>query len=152
MSVLIRDGRVVDNLWRLLPEGDTAPLPAEGRMLLALPRWLEESGNPRRAACGVWLQPDEGMALLQADLPMLPVIALSFPVFTDGRAYSQARLLRRRHGYQGELRAVGDVLIDQLSGMARCGFDAFLLRADQPPGAALAALGVGPRPSWPRMP
>lgn len=155
MSVLIRDGRVVDNLWQQLPEGgegDAAPLPAEGRILLPLPRWLEEGRNPRRATCGVWLQPHEDPELLVPDLPTLPVIALRFPVFTDGRAYSQARLLRQRHGFQGELRAVGDVLRDQLAAMARCGFDAFLLRADQSPEAALAALGGGPRPPWPRWP
>lgn len=155
MSVLIRDGRVVDDVWTLLPggeEGDAAPLPAEGRILLPLPRWLEEGRNPRRATCGVWLQPHEDPELLLPDLPTLPVIVLRFPVFTDGRAYSQARLLRQRHGFQGELRAVGDVLRDQLAAMARCGFDAFLLRADQSPEAALAALGGGPRPSWPRVP
>lgn len=155
MSVLIRDGRISEDIWQLLPEGgegDAAPLPAAGRILLPLPRWLEESRNPQRAACGVWLQPHEDPELLVPDLPALPVIALRFPVFTDGRAYSQARLLRQRHGFRGELRAVGDVLRDQLSAMARCGFDAFLLRADQSPEAALAALGGGPRPPWPRWP
>ncbi|KAB2968712.1 DUF934 domain-containing protein [Zoogloea sp.] len=155
MSTLIRDGLITEDLWQLLPEsgeGDAAPLPAEGRILLPLPRWLEERRNGLRAACGVWLQPDEDPLRLLPDLPTLPVIALRFPVFTDGRAYSQARLLRQRHGFAGELRAIGDVLPDQLSAMARCGFDAFVLRADQSPAAALAALSGGPRPTWPRVP
>ncbi|MFD2189978.1 DUF934 domain-containing protein [Pistricoccus aurantiacus] len=60
-----------------------------------------------------------------------PVIAIDFPAFTDGRGYTLARQLRERYGYRGEIRAVGDVLIDQLFYMHRCGFDAFLLREDQ---------------------
>ena len=58
-------------------------------------------------------------------------INLEFPKFTDGRAYSQAFLLRRRLGFKGEIRATGDVLIDQLVQMKRSGFDAAVLRADQ---------------------
>ena len=69
----------------------------------------------------------------------IPLIAIRFPVFTDGRGYSLARLLRTRHGYTGELRAVGDVLRDQLYFLQGCGFDAFQLRADQCPEEALAA-------------
>lgn len=160
MSTLIRNGQVVENRWSILPEeeGIRLPeeggisLPAEGGLLLPLARWLEEGGNPRRAACGVWLKPQDDPAQLLPDLETLPVIALSFPVFTDGRAYSQARLLRQRHGFQGELRAIGDVLPDQLAVMARCGFNAFLLRADQSPAAALAALAAGPHPPWPHRP
>lgn len=152
MSVLIRNGEVVENRWSILPEEEGISLPAEGGLLLPLPRWLEEGGNPRRAACGVWLKPQDDPAQLLPDLETLPVIALSFPVFTDGRAYSQARLLRQRHGFQGELRAIGDVLPDQLAAMARCGFNAFLLRADQSPAAALAALAAGPHPPWPHRP
>jgi len=66
---------------------------------------------------------------------------VSFPVFTDGRGYSIARLLRDRHGWTGELRAVGDVLRDQLFALARCGFDSFALRAGQDVQASLAAFG-----------
>jgi len=69
------------------------------------------------------------------------VIAIQFPVFTDGRDYSLARLLRGRHGYGGELRAVGDVLRDQIYVLLRCGFDAFSPRVDQSLEEALAALG-----------
>jgi len=152
MSALIRNGQVVENRWSILPEDGGISLPEEGGLLLPLARWLEEGGNPRRAACGVWLKPQDDPAQLLPDLATLPVIALSFPVFTDGRAYSQARLLRQRHGFQGELRAIGDVLPDQLAAMARCGFNAFLLRADQSPAAAFAALAAGPHPPWPHRP
>ncbi len=68
-------------------------------------------------------------------------IDLSFPKFTDGRAYSQAFLLRRRLGFKGELRATGDVLVDQLPQMQRCGFDSAVLRADQSLASAQRQLG-----------
>lgn len=152
MSVLIRKGAAVEDRWLILPEEEGTRLPEDGGVLLPLQRWFEEGGNPRRVACGVWLKPQDDPAQLLPDLPTVPVIALGFPVFTDGRAYSQARLLRQRYGFRGELRAIGDVLTDQLAAMARCGFDAFLLRADQSPAAALAALAAGPHPPWPHRP
>ncbi|WP_213360916.1 DUF934 domain-containing protein [Brachymonas denitrificans] len=68
---------------------------------------------------------------LQADLAGISVVELQFPAHTDGRAYSQAQLLRRRRGFAGTLRATGEVLIDQLPQMQRCGFDQAVLRADQ---------------------
>jgi uncharacterized protein (DUF934 family) len=67
------------------------------------------------------------------DLEHFQVIALNFPAFTDGRHYSSARLLRDRYGYKGEMRAIGDVLRDQLFYMRRCGFDAFAVRPDRDP-------------------
>jgi uncharacterized protein (DUF934 family) len=88
---------------------------------------------------GVRLPNTADVADLAEDLPVLEVVALEFPKFADGRAYSQARLLRERHGYRGEIRAVGDVLRDQLFFMARSGFDAFELRADRSLEDALAA-------------
>ena len=70
---------------------------------------------------------------LTQDLEGVQIIALHFPQFTDGRAFSQALLLRRRCGFQGEIRATGDVLVDQLQQMQRCGFSSAVLRADQDP-------------------
>ena len=69
-------------------------------------------------------------------------IAVDFPAFTDGRGYTIARLLRERYGYTGEIRAVGDVLVDQLDYMRRCGFSAMALRDDQHPEDALRALNA----------
>jgi uncharacterized protein (DUF934 family) len=71
---------------------------------------------------------------------MLPVVAIHFPTFTDGRGYSLARLLRQRHGFGGDLRATGDVLRDQIYLLHKCGFSSFALREDQDPEEALAAL------------
>jgi uncharacterized protein (DUF934 family) len=86
------------------------------------------------------LGPDDEVEHLQPWLATLPLIALDFPSFRDGRAYSQAYLLRTRLGWQGELRAIGDVLRDQLSHMRQCGFDAFALRADKSAEDALKGL------------
>lgn len=79
---------------------------------------------------------------LAAELRQATAIAIDFPVFTDGRGYTLARLLRERFGYQGEVRAVGDVLVDQLDYMRRCGFTAMALRLDQHPEDALRAMNA----------
>ena len=76
------------------------------------------------------------------DLAHFAVIGVNFPKFADGRGYSSARLLRERYGYRGEIRAIGDVLQDQLFYMKRCGIDAFAVREDKDIEAALAGLNV----------
>ncbi len=90
--------------------------------------WLEAPGKDVAPllSSDTELTPELAGQLLDA-----PLIAIDFPKFTDGRGYSIARLLRERYGYAGQIRAVGDVLIDQLFYMSRCGFNAFLLRKDQ---------------------
>ena len=89
---------------------------------------------------GVRLAPDEAVEVLAYDLARIPLVALSFPKFRDGRPFSAARILRERLGFAGELRAVGDVLLEQAKFMIRCGFDAFEpadgSRADQWTAAA----------------
>jgi uncharacterized protein (DUF934 family) len=74
---------------------------------------------------GVRIEPDEAVEALAYDLPRLALVALVFPKFRDGRAYSAARILRERMGFAGELRAVGDVLLEQARFLVRCGFDSF---------------------------
>ena len=133
MPHVIKHGRLVDDPWRIAAAGEAPP--ADGApMIPALADWLAAPGP------AVWLAPDEAPDALLAQLDRLALIAIHFPVFTDGRGYSLARLLRDRHGYRGELRAIGDVLRDQLYFLHACGFDAFALRADQSPEAAIAAL------------
>ncbi|HLX80691.1 MAG TPA: DUF934 domain-containing protein [Burkholderiales bacterium] len=85
------------------------------------------------------LEPTDDPAVLAAAAGLARVIAVNFPRFGDGRGYSIARLLRERYGYQGELRAIGEVARDHLQAMARCGFDAFQLREGEDPQEALAA-------------
>jgi len=80
---------------------------------------------------GVWLDSDEGPEELEVHLDKLALIAINFPKFVDGRGYSYARILRDRLGYKGELRAIGDIMHDQMFYLNRCGFDAFAVREDK---------------------
>ncbi|MGM8935294.1 DUF934 domain-containing protein [Pseudomonas neustonica] len=128
--------------WMLaltLPEDSTAPL------ILSLSDWLARQPEAvlqaeQISADAVCLQPDDEAEQLEPYLAVLPLIAVHFPTFRDGRGYSQAYLLRTRLGWQGELRAVGDVLRDQLSHMRQCGFDAFAVREDKSAEDALKGL------------
>jgi uncharacterized protein (DUF934 family) len=124
---------VTDDPWTLVREPST-PRP-DGLLMLPLTHWLE---SPSTHA--VWLGPDDEVESLVPWLASLPLIALDFPSFRDGRAYSQAYLLRSRFSWAGELRAIGDVLRDQLSHMRQCGFDSFAVREDKSAEDALKGL------------
>ncbi|MBL8226804.1 MAG: DUF934 domain-containing protein [Chromatiales bacterium] len=118
-------------------------VPATGAVIVSLARWQadREALLARGTLVGVRLKSDQHPGVLAADLPRLAVIALEFPKFRDGRAYTYARLLRERYGYAGELRAVGDVLQEQLNYMRRCGFDSFDLASPDPERAWSAVVG-----------
>ncbi|MCK7596967.1 DUF934 domain-containing protein [Microbulbifer sp. CAU 1566] len=135
---LIIDGEVVANGWNLLPlDGDTeitAENLAPGKVILPLSVWLElrEHLTERKNEIGVWLDSDETAELIGDQASELPLIAAHFPAFTDGRAFTAGRLLRQRYGFEGELRAVGNFIRDQLTYLKRCGFNAFAYQGDQP--------------------
>ncbi|MFM9967820.1 MAG: DUF934 domain-containing protein [Burkholderiales bacterium] len=144
MAKLIQNHRVVADKWQLLKlgaDGALPSVPAEGDVLVPLKVWLAQHDAlaVRAGLTGVWLDSNEGAETVAADLKRLPLIAINFPAFTDGRGYSTARLLRERYGYSGELRAIGDVGRDHLLNMQRCGFDAYLLREDEDVEVALTA-------------
>ena len=142
MAKLIKNRRLATDTWSLLSAGATlADLPEAGDAIVPLPVWLaQRDALARRAGrVGVWLYGHEDPAALAADLGSLPLVAVNFPKFSDGRGFSTAALLRERYGFNGELRAIGDVLRDQLFFLRRCGFDAFALRDDQDAAAAAAA-------------
>lgn len=107
--------------------------------LLTLPEWLARDGATFEAPVGIVLMPTDDPLALAGHLDGLAVIAVEFAKFNDGRGYSIATLLRSRLGFKGEIRAVGDVLTDQLFAMARCGIDSFALRGDQDVAAAKRA-------------
>ena len=113
---------------------DDEPLPASGSIIVSLDRWQNEREAllARGDAFGVRFASDQSPARVADDLQHFAVCALDFPKFTDGRAYSYARLLRDRFGYAGEVRAVGNVLLEQLQFMARSGFDAFEIDSEDP--------------------
>ena len=122
---LIRTTGPVEDPWTTLKDED--PLPADGAIIVTLARWQanRDALLARPGPLGIFLKSDQPPSLIAADIERFDVIALNFPKFTNGRAYSSARLLRERYGYRGELRAVGNVLRDQLQLMLRCGFDSF---------------------------
>ena len=104
---------------------DDQDIPA-GDVIVSLKRFMAEGDQLLAGrAVGVRVESDQAVEDLAYDLPRIVVVALSFPKFLDGRAYSSARLLRERYGYKGQIRAVGEVLREQALLMVRCGFDAF---------------------------
>jgi uncharacterized protein (DUF934 family) len=137
---LIKDGKPIDDPW--VAVDDDANLPTQGPVIVSLQRWLADQDGllARGEPLGIHLKSDQPPEAIAGDLDRFAVIALEFPKFTDGRAYSYARLLRQRYGYEGELRAVGNVLRDQLLFMHRGGFDAFEVADDEAADAWLAAL------------
>lgn len=143
MARIIKNGGIAEDNWQTLAlgEGDspeTVALPA-GEVLFPLAVWLARKDEiaARGGPFGLLLQPDERIEDIAGEIGRFAVIAVNFPKFVDGRGYSTAALLRQRHGYRGELRAVGDILHDQLFYLRRVGFDAFALRADKSADYAL---------------
>ncbi|MGD8861064.1 MAG: DUF934 domain-containing protein [Myxococcales bacterium] len=135
---LIKNGKVVQDDWTDV--ADDAPLP-EGGVIVSLARLQNERETlaAREGKLGVRLPSDALPDDIAGDLPALSLVAIEFPKYVDGRGYSVARLLRERHGFGGELRAVGNVLRDQLFYMSRCGFDAYELQPGKDEQDALDA-------------
>jgi len=133
MPTLIKNGQVAANDWQLV-DMDAGLDKVEGtdtvaNVIVPLAMWLAEKDTLARCGktIGVWLDSDDDPYSFADDAASLPLIALKFPSFRDGRAYSSAAILRTRMNFKGELRAVGDVLRDQLYYMQKCGFDSFEL-------------------------
>ena len=141
---IIRDREVIADDWQLVPaiaEGAAAHLP-DGKLIVPLNVWLAQTDalTERKQPIGVWLDSNQDAADIANAVSNFAVVAVNFPKFADGRGYSIATLLRSRYGYKGELRAIGDVLRDQLFYMQRVGFNAFAVRADKDIHDALQAL------------
>ncbi len=134
--MIIKNKAVVSDDWTILrlqenetPESVSVPA---GKVIVPLRVWqAQRSRLQDRSGLGVWLASNERPEDLKGDLDRFDVIAVDFPRFADGRGYSIAYNLRARLGYTGELRAIGDVLRDQLFYMQRVGFDAFAPRPDK---------------------
>jgi len=130
MPQLIKNGAPVENPWVIVPREesvDDALARPEAHLLVPVQMWLDH--NERLAQSGkriaVWLDSDQHPEMISAKVNEFELIALNFPKFSDGRAFSYAVALRKHYGYKGELRAIGDVLRDPLFYMKRCGFDSF---------------------------
>ena len=136
MPKLIKDGSLADDQWVLVKEatdpGILQVLP--GRNIIVPHRFwkfFQDDIAEYNGEVTIWLDSHENVGDIRERLNNFPLIALNFPVFSDGRSYTNARELRENLGFQGELRAIGDVLRDQLFYMHRCGFNGFQLRHDQ---------------------
>ncbi|MFG6449417.1 DUF934 domain-containing protein [Roseateles sp. BYS180W] len=128
--------------------GEDGPVPhpaAAPHLLLTLEQWHAVRDNwPAGLPVGVELPNDLDVETLAADLPKLSLVAVQFPKWVDGRAYTQARLLRTRLKFQGEIRATGEVLVDMALLLQRTGVDVAVLRADQSIEAAQRTLAFFP--------
>jgi uncharacterized protein (DUF934 family) len=146
---LLRDRIIVADDWLYASELAAAPATGNGArdgrppgVILAFDQWIakRDAWLSREVSVGVVLQPEHKVETLAPDLARLSLVACSFPGPSEGRGYSQGRLLRERYDFQGELRATGYVRIDQLFFLARCGFNSFELPDhDLAAGAAAAA-------------
>ncbi len=150
-----RDGGFAEDVWTALDDG--AAIPERGAIVVAFARWqadkaaLETRGDP----IGVAIVAGKDVVGALAEAAKRPLVALRFDKFADGRAFSYAELLRERYGFKGELRATGEVLLDEIALMLRCGFtsfevtDANTLRALEegrlPKGALFYQPALGPR-------
>ena len=145
MGRLIKDGEMVKDYWTVLydiNDAETQNTKDKKNIIVPLQSWnrfhneLKTSTNQ----VAVWLDSNEFTNQIIGDVNEIPLIALNFPVITDGRSYSNARELRLELHYSGEIRAIGDVLRDQIFYMSRCGFNSFLIREDQDSASCLKAL------------
>ncbi|QIG95349.1 MULTISPECIES: DUF934 domain-containing protein [unclassified Bradyrhizobium] len=137
---LVKQGRLTTDLFVHVADG--AELPGDGAVLVSAERFLAdpEALLRRPGKVGVIWPNNRNLDDLVSHLDRLASVALVFPTFRDGRAYSQARLLRERYGYDGELRATGQVLRDQFVFMTRAGFDAFEVKKDADADAFAATM------------
>lgn len=125
--------QVIEDDWQLLRSADEIQADRLARSIVPFSYWRDrgEGVGGKSSVKAVWISPDDDFEPYAKDLHALDLIAVDFPSFRDGRGYSIATLLRARYAWIGQLRAVGDVLRDQLNYMRRCGFDAFAVRADK---------------------
>jgi len=140
MAKLIKNGAfVTDDPWVRVADDEMVV----ENSVITLDRWIHEQAELQplasRGKLGVYLREDQTADLLAEQCRNFAVIEINFPKFTDGRGYSAARLLREQYSYAGDIRAVGDILIDQLFFYMRCGFSSYALRDDQNEENALAA-------------
>ena len=141
MPTLIKNRQVAENIWQHADETTVASLP--GKIIVSLRVFANNAETlAERFAKGdiaLKLESDQNIDELPENCSICPMIAIDFPKFTDGRGYTLARELRTVKHYKGEIRAVGDVLHDQLNAMERCGFDAFELADGKDAQKALTA-------------
>ena len=140
MALIIKNREVVEDDWTVISADAEGrfPLPEAlppGKILVPLALWKTAhaalTSTRQKSELGIWLAPNDEPEEAAPAFDAVTILAVQFLVFRDGRGISIARLLRERHGWKGEIRAIGDVLRDQIGYMSRCGIDAFAVRADK---------------------
>ena len=130
---VINHRQIVEDSWQAIDDETSIEQLPSGKIIVSTSFWNEnkQALRQRGEALGIKLAPEEDVEVIAAELADFALLALQFPTFRDGRAYSQARNLRQHHDYQGEIRASGNVLRDQLAFMERVGFNSFEIDAHQ---------------------
>lgn len=136
---IIKNGEIVLDRWTLISDD---PIPSAGCIIVSLSRWVAEKPEllARDGELGIFVTAENTLDIIKDDLKHFQLIALDFAVFTDGRSFSFARLLRNRYGYTGELRAIGQFIRDQLFFLQRVGVDSFSFNEPTNLKAAVLAL------------
>ena len=144
MPKIILDGAVAEDNWQILNEDAPTSLEeiGEGQFLLPLASWNAMQAESKQIPenLGLLLESTDTPEDIQGDIPSIPVIAVNFPAFADGRGFSIGTLLRQRYAFTGQLRAVGKPIRDQLSYLVRCGFNAIQLAEHYDPEKSLESL------------
>ncbi|KEI71784.1 DUF934 domain-containing protein [Endozoicomonas elysicola] len=142
MPKLLKGQQISNDHFQILDQNESEASLPEGNLLLhvsAIDAAIQ-ANTDHNGQIGIWFDSADEPEMVADALNQFEVIAVNFPKFMDGRGYSIARLLRERFNYRGDVRAIGDVLVDQLYYLQRCGFSSFRLREDQNPDYAVEAL------------
>eukprot|EP01037_Dinobryon_pediforme_P015659 gene15659-15806_t len=140
-TVIDRHGKPIDDHW--ITVGSETPVPQQGAIIVPLARLIAEPALTGRAdPLGVVIGPDENLQTLAPILPTLALVAVAFPKFRDGRGFTQIRTLRERHGFTGDIRAVGHPLPDQFLNLNRCGASSVCLPDGQDPAVWAGVLAL----------
>ncbi len=136
---IIKDKQIVENTYRYLADDESL---SNGNITVSLARWLQEKAQllSHNGQVGLRLTIEDDVTLIADDLNKIALLELNFPAFTDGRLFSRAKLLRIRFGYQGEIRAVGNFMLDQVFYLSKIGVNAFHLNNEEQLPVALATL------------
>ncbi|MGE4335282.1 MAG: DUF934 domain-containing protein [Pigmentiphaga sp.] len=143
-----QDATLATDLWQWPEASAVASLAPDVAAVVPLESWLEhgEAWRGQGARRGVRLVGNDDAKALTGQLMGLGLIAIEFPIFNDGRGFSAGRHLRQQLGWNGEMRAIGDILVDTVNYLARCGFDSFQLKPGHAPELAREQLQLFPRP------
>lgn len=136
---IIKDQQIIANTWQYVTDNDGL---SEGNITVSLTRWLQNQTQLQQhtGQIGVRIEADADINLLSSNLAKIALIELNFPKFADGRGFSQARLLRDSLQYQGELRAVGSYMLDQVFYLTKVGVNAFALKTVKELETALSTM------------